>query len=255
MTRRIAIISGKGGVGKSTTAANLAICLAQLGRQVTLVDANFTTPDLTMHFGTPAGTPTLHHVLASEYTVEQAIHTHVSGLRFIPASIAIADMKKARYHRLEKLIEKLKGDYIILDTQAGLSSEVLSVIAASDEVIVVTNPEWPAITDALKAILLAKEYGAHVTGVVLNRVTNSKIEPNMKGLETLLETNIISVVPEDKATKEAVASRNPVVISDPDSDSAIAFKQLAANIAAVTYRPPSSFRRRMSRIFKRLFGG
>jgi cell division ATPase MinD len=254
MTRKIAIISGKGGVGKTTTAANLAICLAQLGRSVSLVDANFTTPDLTMHFGTPAGTPTLHHVLAGEYTVEQAIHTHVSGLRFIPASIAISDMKKARYHRLEKMIEKLKDDFVILDTQAGLSSEVLSVIAASDEVIVVTNPEWPAITDALKAIILSKEYGAHVTGVVLNRVTNSRIEPNMKGLEALLETNIMAVIPEDRAAKEAVAARNPVVISDPHANSAIAYRQLAANLASVPYRPPGAFRRRMSRIFKKLFG-
>jgi septum site-determining protein MinD len=255
MTRRIAIVSGKGGVGKTSTAANLAICLAQFGRSVTLVDANFTTPDLTMHFGTPLGTPTLHHVLACEYTVEQAIHTHVSGLRFLPASVAISDMKKARYHRLEKMIEKLKSDFVILDTQAGLSSEVLSVIAASDEVLVVTNPEWPAITDALKTIILSKEYGAHVSGVVLNRVTNSKIEPNMKGLESLLETAIIAVIPEDHAVKEAVASKNPVCVSSPHSDAAVAFKQLAANIAAITYRPPSSFSRRMTRIFNRLFGG
>jgi septum site-determining protein MinD len=254
MTRKIAIVSGKGGVGKTSTAANLAICLAQLGRDVTLVDANFTTPDLTMHFGTPIGTPTLHHILAGEYTIEQAIHTHVSGLKFIPASIAIADMKKTRYHRLEKVVEKLKSDFVILDTQAGLSSEVLSAIAACDEVIVVTNPEWPAITDALKTIIMAKEYGAHVTGVVLNRVTNSKIEPNMKGLESLLETSIIAVVPEDKAMKEAVASKNPVVVSAPNSDAAIAFRQLSANIAAVTYHAPGKFRRRMARIFGTLFG-
>jgi len=254
MTRRIAIVSGKGGVGKTTTAANLAISLAKLGRKVTLVDANFTTPDLTMHFGTPVGTPTLHHILAGEYTLDQSMHTHVSGLNFLPASIAIHDMKKRRYHRLEKVIEKLKGDYIILDTQAGLSSEVLSVVAASDEVLVVTNPEWPAITDALKTIILAKEYGAHITGVVLNRVTNSKIEPNMKGLETILEANIVSIIPEDREVKESVANKNPIVISSPNSDAAIAFTQLAANIAAVEYRPPGKFKRRMGRFFEKLFG-
>ncbi|MFH0962240.1 MAG: cell division ATPase MinD [archaeon] len=254
MTRRIAIVSGKGGVGKTTTAANLAICLAQFGRDVTLVDANFTTPDLTMHFGTPVGTPTLHHIMAGEYTVDQSIHTHISGLKFIPASIAISDMKKRRYHRLEKIVEKLKGDYVILDTQAGLSSEVLSVIAASDEVLVVTNPEWPAITDALKTIILAKEYGAHITGVVLNRVTNSKIEPNMKGLETILETNIVAIIPEDREAKEAIANKNPIVISSPNADSAIAYKQLAANIAAVPYKAPGKFSRRMARLFGKIFG-
>lgn len=254
MTRKIAIVSGKGGVGKTTTAANLAICLAELGRDVILVDANFTTPDLTMHFGTPIGTPTMHHILAGEYTIEQAVHTHVSGLKFIPASVAITDMKKARYHRLEKMIEKLRGDYVILDTQAGLSSEVLSVIAAADEVLVVTNPEWPAITDALKTILLAKEYGAHITGVVLSKVTNSKIEPNMKGLESILEANIVAVVPDDREVKESVAIKNPVVVSSPNSDAAIAYRQLAASIAAVPYKAPGRFKRRMARIFERIFG-
>lgn len=254
MTRKIAVISGKGGVGKSTTVANVGIALAQFGKDVTVVDANFTTPDISIHFGSPIGTPTLHHIMAGEFRIQDAIHLHPSGLKIIPASIAIPDMKRTKYSRLEKIIDKLTGDFVFLDTQAGLSSEVMSVIAASDEVLVVTNPEWPAITDALKAIILAKEHGAHVTGVVLNRVRRDNLEPSMSGIESILETPIVSVVPEDPAIRMSIATKNPVVVSEPHSDAAIAFKELAANLAGVAYEPPSKFKRHMRTLLKKLFG-
>lgn len=256
MTRKIAIVSGKGGVGKSATAANLGIALAQFGKDVTVVDANFTTPDLSLHFGSPIGTPTLHHVITGDFRLEDAIHVHPSGLKIIPASIAIGDMKRTRYskHRLDRIIDRITGDFVLLDTQAGLSNEVQMVMASADEVLVVTNPEWPAITDALKTILIAKEHGAKVTGVVLNRVTNQKIEPSLKGVESILETEIIGVVPEDIHIKQSIATKNPVIIYEPNSDAAIAFKEIAAKIAGVNYKPPHKYKRKFKLMLKNLFG-
>jgi len=252
----ISVVSGKGGVGKSTTVANLGIALAQFGKDVTIVDANFSTPDLTMHFNIPMGTPTLHHVMGGEYELEDALHIHPSGMKIIPGSLSVYDIKKARYTRLERYVEKLskKGDFVILDTQAGLGPEVTAAIAASDEVLVVTNPDWPSITNALKTILISREHGAKIMGVVMNKVRKDKIEPNLHNVESILEAKVVAVVPEDAAVRDAISRKNPVVASHPDSDAAIAFKQLAAHIAGVEYKPPGKWRRRINVLLKRLIG-
>lgn len=251
--RVISVCSGKGGVGKTTLVANLGLALAKFGKDVTIVDANFTTPDLSFHFSTPMGTPTLHHVLAGEVDLKYAIHFHPSGMKMVPASLALADARKVRQHtKFDKVVNELEGDFVLMDSQAGLGTDVTSVIQASDEVLVVTNPEWPAITDALKTILVARSYGAKVTGVVLNRVTNERVEPGLKGIEGVLDTKIIGVIPEDRHIRASIASRNPIVLSEPHSESAIAFKKLAADIAGIRYRPPGPFTRKMKRLVARL---
>lgn len=253
--RVIAVCSGKGGVGKTTLVANLGLALAKFGYDVTIVDANFTTPDLSFHFGTPIGTPTLHNVLAGEADLMHAIHVHPSGLKVVPASLSIADAyRKVPRHNngFEKIVGRLGGDFVLMDSQAGLGPDVTSVIRASDEVLVVTNPEWPAITDALKTILVARSYGTKVTGVVLNRVTREGMEPGLKGVEGVLETKIIGVIPEDRHIRSSIATRNPVVVSEPHSEAAIAFKKLAADLAGIRYRPPGPFTRKMRRLISRL---
>lgn len=250
--RIISVCSGKGGVGKTTLVANLGLALAKFGRDVTIVDANFTTPDLSFHFSTPMGTPTLHHVLAGEVDLKYAIHFHPSGMKMVPASLALADARKVRHHKFDKVVSGLGGDFVLMDSQAGLGADVTSVIQASDEVLVVTNPEWPAITDALKTILMARSYGVKVTGVVLNRVTNDRVEPGLKGIEGVLDTKIIGVIPEDRHIRSSIAARNPIVLSEPHSEAAIAFKKLAADIAGIRYRPPGPFTRKMKRLVARL---
>ncbi len=231
----------------------MGLALAKFGRDVTIVDANFTTPDLSFHFGTPVGTPTLHHVLAGEVDLKYALHVHPSGLKVIPASLSLADARKTRRHGFDKVVNRLGGDFVLVDSQAGLGPDVTAVIQASDEVLVVTIPEWPAITDALKTILVAKSHERGITGVVLNRITNEKVEPGLNGIEAVLDTGIIGMIPEDRAVKSSIAARNPAVISEPHSEAAIAFKKLAADIAGIRYRPPGPFTRKMKRLIVRLF--
>lgn len=253
-TRVMAVCSGKGGVGKTTLVANVGLALAKFGKDVTIVDANFTTPDLSFHFGTPMGTPTLHHVLAGEVDLKYALHVHPSGLKVIPASLSLADAGKARRHGFDKVVERLGGDFVLVDSQAGLGPDVVSVIQASTEVLVVTNPEWPAITDALKTILVAKGQGKRITGVVLNRITNEKLEPGLNGIEGVLDASIIGMIPEDRVVRASIATRNPAVISEPHSEAAIAFRKLAADLAGIRYRPPGPFTRKMKRLVSRLLG-
>ena len=250
--RKIAILSGKGGVGKTTTSVNLGVCLAQLGKDTTLLDANFTTPDVAMHVGIPMGTPTLHHVLAGTAQLKHAIHLHYSGLKIIPASTAFNDIKRARYERFGEVVGLVDSDFVLMDCGAGLGRDVERVVENATESLIVTNPEWPAITNALKCIMISEELGVPVIGVVLNRVKYAQLEPAVKQVEAILDKPIISVIPDDDAVRLGIVTKNPLVISAPDSDAAQAYRKLAADLAGVAYRTPRrSIFNPISRLLKR----
>lgn len=252
MTRVISVVSGKGGVGKSTTVANLGVSLAGFDKDVTLIDANFYTPNLSLHFGTPPTTPTIHHVMRGEHTIEHATHVHHSGAKIIPASLSLLELKKVRPRKIFKIVNMIKGDFVILDTQAGIGDDVKEAIKASHEVIVVTNPEWPALTDALKIILLSREEGANVLGVVLNRVRRDKLEPDLHNVQAILEAKILGIIPEDPNVRKSIAKKDPVSVMYPHCDAAVAYKTLAAKLIGRKYKPPHVFARRMQGLMKRL---
>lgn len=88
MTKVITITSGKGGVGKTTTAINLAAALNSLGKDVILVDSNLTTPNVGIHLGAPIVPVTLNHVLLGKAKVGDAIYEHSSGTKILPSSLS-----------------------------------------------------------------------------------------------------------------------------------------------------------------------
>jgi len=103
-------------------------------------------------------------------------------------------------------------------------------MGVADDLIIVTNPELPAVTDALKAIKLAEENGTRVLGVVVNRVKGLRHELTLNEIKSMLEVPIISVIPEDLAVPRSIAKRIPVVHHKPNSKASIEFHKLAARI-------------------------
>lgn len=233
----IALLSGKGGVGKTTTAVSLGTALNFFGKTVTIVDANITTPNLGLHFGVPIVPVSIHDVLRGKKDIKEAIYQHRSGTRIVPGSIAFQDLKRVDPLKLDKVFNGLKGttEYIILDGPAGLGKETYSAIKVCDEVIIVTNPEMPAITDALKTIKYCQEQKKPVLGVLVTKTNSRNADIPLKDIESLLETNIIGVVPEDHAVKFALAKKDSVIHTHPDSAAAIQMKKLAADLAGIDY--------------------
>jgi len=238
MTRYLAMISGKGGVGKSTSSINLAAALNYFGKDVIVVDGNLTTPNVGIHLGFPVAPIHIHHVLQGKNKMKEAVYLHPQNIKIVPGSIALADLKLTNPDRMPKALKdlaKLNPDFVVIDGAAGLGREALAAITAADSLLIVTNPELPAITDALKTIKLAEELDKEVLGVVVTKSTGSRFEVNLKNIESMLEKPVISVVPYDESVKESLAMRDAVVFTHPKCKASVAYKKLAASISSSSY--------------------
>jgi septum site-determining protein MinD len=236
-SRVIGCISAKGGVGKTTTAINLAAALNFFGKEVTLLDANLTTPDVGVYLGFPIPAVTLHDVLKGKKETHEAVMNHKSGVKILPASISIRDAKKFDHSKLDGVISDLhnKSDFIIVDSSPGMSKDAITTIRAMHEVIIVTSPEMPAVTDALKTVKLCKELKKTVLGVLVTKTNAKNPDMSFKDIESILEIPIIGIIPEDRSVKFALASKEPVVNSHPKSAASVQYKRLAADIMGIKY--------------------
>lgn len=250
MTKIITIASGKGGVGKTTTAINLGAALNGFGRNVIVVDANLTTPNVGLHLGAPLVPVSLNHVLYGKAKIADAIYEHESGTKIVPSSLSIKDLRNLEHGKLKEVTKRLRrmADFIILDSAAGLGEEAVAALEAGDEVILVTNPEIPAVTDALKASKLAEQLGKKVSGVVVTRFTGEKVQMPISNILDMLELPLLGIVPEDKNVARAVVMKDALLHVAPKSKAARAYRMLAAKIMGNTH-----YQEKLS-LWERLFG-
>jgi len=219
MARVYAIISGKGGVGKTTSAVNLGVALNHLGEDVIIIDANLSTPNIGIHLGAPIVPTTINHVLKNQAKIEDAIYEHESGTKVMPASLSLKEAEKINYKKLPEIIKKLKKitGHIIIDCAAGLGPEARASIKAADEIIIITNPEMAAVTDALKTIKLAEQLHKKITGVIITRHQGKRVEMSLPNIKDMLEVPIIGIIPEEDSIKESHVMKNPVIYTHPRS--------------------------------------
>jgi|TARA_Y100000310_G_C20660488_1_gene804464 septum site-determining protein MinD len=236
--KTIGIISLKGGVGKTSSVSNLGAALAsEFGKEVLVVDANFTSPNLGLHLGVVEPAATLHDVLLDKIDIAEAIYEHESGFHFIPGAYI---SRKIQPFKLKKKIEHLKEHYdmILLDSSPNLNEEILSTMIASDELLVVTSPDYPTLSTTLRAVRLAKQKKTPITGLILNRVRNKKFELKVEDIEEAAQVPVLSVLPEDINVLESVAHTTPVALHKPKANASIEYKKLAACLIGEQYKDP-----------------
>lgn len=230
--RIIGIVSAKGGVGKTTTAVNLASAIVNnFGKRVLVLDTNLTTGNLGLHLGFSLPQPSINDVLSYKLTLINSIHAHDSGLHVIPSSLKL----KEEYFNPLFLKRSLKNmanhyDVIILDSAPGLGKETKTAIRLSDDLIVVTNPEFSTIGTVEKTIHLAGELRTPVTGIVINRIRKKGYEPNTRDIEGCLDNKVLTSIPDDDKVHESIAARMPVTIHSPKSRASRSFVNLAAKV-------------------------
>lgn len=237
MGKVYSVISGKGGVGKTTSAINLGLSINELGKETIVVDANLTTPNVGLHLGSPIVPITLNHVVSDKAKPEEAIYEHESGMKVMPSSLSIGELKSINHEKLPEISKKLRkiADVVILDSAAGLGEEAKSTIKAADEIIVVTNPEVSAVTDALKTIKLAEEMNKKVSGVIITRHEGKKWEMDIPTIKDMLETRILGIVPEDDSVKESQRLKAGVVHTHPKSKASQSYQKIARKLVGYEY--------------------
>ncbi len=230
MTKFISIVSGKGGTGKTTVAINLALALNEFGHNVILLDSDLRSADIGLMLGVSPQLNTVHDAMEGKKDITEVVYHHPSGLNFIPASISVQNVKAST--DLNSVIAKLRGsaEMVIMDAPAGFHKEVFSLLGSSDEVIIVTNPELPAVTDAIRAISLVEQAGKDVTGIVVNRYNGDEIDMPIDNIGAMLGKEILEVIPEDIYVKKSVKLKYPVTYAYPLAPSSISFKRLAAKL-------------------------
>jgi septum site-determining protein MinD len=234
--RIISVISGKGGVGKTTTVSNLCAAFTIFQKNVIAIDGNLSGPNLGLHCGVYSSLYTLKDAIEGEVPLEKTICTSPSGIKIIPAPISFSTPDLS-LDGVKDSLRRLEGDLILVDSAPGLGKEIYPTLDITDEVLIVTNPEIPAVTEALRAVEVCRLRKIPVTGVVLNRIRKEKHELPLREIRNIFDVPILATVPEDPKVRESIAAGNPVVFYSPSSRAAVEFKRLAGLLIGYRYKP------------------
>jgi MinD-like ATPase involved in chromosome partitioning or flagellar assembly len=239
--RIIGVVSGKGGVGKTSMTVNLALGLKQFGKEVTVVDTDFDASNLGVHLGQYDHPVKIHDVLHDHADPESAIFRHSTGIKAIVASNEIntvePDTEMLRYV-LD--VAAQDSDYVLVDCPPGLDRTVEEIVDACDELLIVTMPTRTATTNAAQIVEKAKRMHKPVLGTIVNMTENNpERELVEREVEMMTESNIVAQIPHDFKMKESLFHNQPLLKHEPLSNAALHIKELAADIDGSPYEKPA----------------
>lgn len=231
----ITIASGKGGVGKTTTSASLAVALAKLGKKVLAVDGDISMANLGILFNMEKKKPSLHEVLSGEADIKEAIYKHRTGVYVLPTSLSLEGYKKSDIDLLPEVINDIEDEfeYIIIDAPAGLNREMATHLAVADKLLLVVTPEMFSIIDAVRLKESAEMAGTPLMGIVLNRVGRDFGEIRKNEIEMLIKGKVLVEVPEDENVRAGTLKNMSVIEYRPNSPASLAYMKLASILAGV----------------------
>ncbi len=236
MGKAIGILSLKGGVGKTSVVAALGDALADFGKKVLLIDANFSAPNLGLHFNIVNPEKTLHDLLARTANIRDVV-CKLEKFDIIPASIF--NKKEINFLNLKNKVKTLKRKYdiILIDSSPSLDEETLAVILASDEIFIVTTPDHLTLSTTIKAIKRARQRGTEINGLILNKVYNKNFELSIDDIEETVDVPVLAVIPHDVSVLKALSKFTPSTTYKPKSAGSIEYKKLAAVLIGEKYKP------------------
>ena len=244
-SRVIAVSSGKGGVGKTSMVLNLGLSLIGMGYRVVIIDADLGLANIDVMLNTMPRY-SLSHVISGEKSLRDIMIKGPLDLKVVPGSSGIYDLANLDQGKRQLLLDQLKtieedGDFILIDTAAGISRNVLGFIGAADDFILVTTPEPTALTDAygMLKVLNEKKLKNKSQVVVNSTRTVQQGYKTFCGLKKAVDQYLPSMaltylgeVRYDHAVSSAVHNFSPFVLSKPRSTASAAVKRIAWRLAS-----------------------
>lgn len=244
--RVITVTSGKGGVGKSNVAINLAIQFRKMGQRVIILDADFGLANIEIMFGT-VPKYNLFDLIYQGKNIREIITKGPMDVGFISGGSGIVGMGNLNRDYLNYIIQNLTeldsmADIIIVDTGAGISDAVLEFLVASNEILLVTTPEPTSITDSyslLKSLSRHSRYSQEYSSV---KMLANKVKDEEEGKMLYNKLNVVvarylklpieylGFIPQDAQLEKSVIQQVPVSIQSPGAKSAAAFRGIAMKL-------------------------
>ncbi len=258
----VTITSGKGGVGKTTATANLAVALARLGRRVVAVDADIGLRNLDVVMGLENRIVyDLVDVAEGRCRLRQALirDKRLEGLFLLPAA-QTRDKTAVNPSDMVRICDELRSqfDFIVIDSPAGIEQGYRNAVAPADEVLVLTNPEVSAVRDADRIIGLVEAEGKGPARLIINRVDIERIRRgdmlDTADVVEILAVELIGIVPEDPSILVSTNRGQPIAL-DGNSPAALAFHNIARRLLGddVPFMPLHSTDGLLQRL-RRVFG-
>ena len=262
--RVISVASGKGGVGKSSIAVNLAVTMSRLGMRILVVDADFGLANVDVMLGVTTKYD-VSYFLRGEKALSEIIQLGHEGVRFISGGSGVNDLLNIDEDQLTELLTELVRldepiDLIIIDTGAGINDNIIQLILASSETIVVTTPEPTAILDAYALVkTIVKRDGSHPIHVLINKCDSKKeayrvqagfIEVVSRHLGKNIEP--LGLIMYDYDVQLSIKRQIPITVSDPKCGTSVQIEQIARTVLELPVEnAPNSI---LARIFARVLG-
>jgi len=259
--RIITISSGKGGVGKTNIAINLGIAFSEIGKKVVVMDADLGLANVNVILGIIPKF-NLYHVIKKQKSMRDIIVDTSYGIQIIAGASGFSQLANLDEDDRAAFVESLKAlayaDYILIDTGAGVSPNVLSFLRAADEALIVTTPEPTAITDAYGII---KSISTEVNGpgikLVVNRVRSvlegKKVADrviSIAGQFLNIKVSSLGFIFEDASVQRAVVKQDPFLRSAPNCKASQSVKHLMSRLANIQYRDDGGLGRFLRNLFR-----
>jgi flagellar biosynthesis protein FlhG len=262
-TRIITVASGKGGVGKTNTSVNMALAYARLGKKVIVMDADLGLANVNVVLGVVPKF-TLYHVIRKQKTMKDILIDTEYGISIVAGASGFSKIANLTDDERTNFIAELdtlsSADIIIIDTSAGVSSNVIDFIAAADDVVIVTTPEPPAMTDAYGVIkIIATEIDNLEMGLnlIVNRVQSVAEAKSVADRMTKITSQFLNVkldylgfISDDVTVSNSVKKQKPFMVIDPKCKASQCVQHIVGRLEKTEIREGGGF----SNMVKRLFG-
>jgi len=262
--RVLSVASGKGGVGKTCVAVNLAITLSRFGIRVLVVDADFGLANVDIMLGASSKYD-VSYFLRGEKTLHEIIQIGHEGVRFISGGSGVYDLLNIHEQQLAELLEKIAKhdapiDFIIIDTGAGINEKIIRMILASSETVVVTTSEPTSILDAYALVkTIVKQDSSHPIHVLINKCESKKEAQRIQegfikvvGRHMGKTINPLGLIMNSQEVPQSIKRQVPITVTNPGGTTAKEIEQIVRAILNLPGEKTSNSI--LSRVFGRLLG-